>query len=149
MATDQDLSQREQMSISGSALAEAPWVPALVTGGVITAADLGLHVLHGHLNLAILSGSVSAGAAVLIVVAAAGAVWRARSGRASLWARNYPWKFAVLPALAAAAIALVLTVVTGGGVFHGIFSALWHGGAVYGLTGAAAMLGKSRKPRSS
>jgi hypothetical protein len=149
MATEQDLSRREQMSISGSVLAEAPWVPALATGGVIAAADLGLHVLHGHLNLAILSGSVSAGAAVLIVVAAAGAVWRARSGRASLWARNFPWKFAVLPALTAAVIALVLTVVTGGGVFHGVFSAVWHGAAVYGLTGGIGTLGKSRKPRSS
>src|ERR1700677_3091952 len=145
MATDQDLSQREQMSISGSALAAAPWVPALAAGGAVAAADIGLHVLHGHLNLAIMSGSISAGAAVLIVVAAAGAVWRARSGRASLWARNNPWRFAVLPAVAAAAIALVLTVVTGGGVFHGVFSALWHGGAVYGLTGGIGAMGKGRK----
>jgi len=30
-------------------------------------------------------------------------------------------------------------VVTGGGVFHGIFSGLWHGGAVYGLTGGRAL----------
>jgi hypothetical protein len=145
MTTDQDLSPREQMSVSGSVLTEAPWVPALVSGGAVAAADLGLHVLHGHLSLAIMSGSISVGAAVLIVVAAAGAVWRARSSRASLWARNNPWRFAVLPALAAASIALVLTVVTGGGVFHGIFSALWHGGAVYGLTGAIGTMGKGRK----
>jgi hypothetical protein len=145
MSTDQDLSPREQMSISGSVLTEAPWVPAMVTGGAVAAADLGLQVIHGHIGLAAMSGSVSAGAAVLIVVAAAGAVWRARSGRASLWARNNPWRFAILPALAAAAIALVLTVVTGGGVFHGIFSGLWHGGAVYGLTGGIGTLGKGRK----
>jgi len=147
MSTDQDLSPREQMSVSGSVLTEAPWGPALVTGGAVAAADLGLQLIHGHLSLAMMSGSVSAGAAVLIVVAAAGAVWRSRSGRASLWARNNPWRFAVLPALAAAAIALVLTVVTGGGVFHGVFSGLWHGGAVYGLTGAVGTIGKGRKNR--
>jgi hypothetical protein len=50
-----------------------------------------------------------------------------------------------LPAIACAAIALVLTVVTGGGVIHGVLSGLWHGGAVYGLTGVAGMASRSRK----
>ena len=50
-----------------------------------------------------------------------------------------------MPALAAAAIALVLTTVTGGGFLHGILSGLWHGGAVYGITGAIGVVGKSRK----
>lgn len=147
--TDQGLSHREQMSVSSSVLAEAPWRPALVTGGAVAAADLGLQVIHGHMSLAVMSGSVSAGAAALVLVAAAGAVWRARPGRASLWARNNPWRFAVMPALAAAAIALILTVVTGSGFFHGILSALEHGGIVYGLTGVAGAVGKSRKPRTS
>jgi hypothetical protein len=143
--SDQDLSRREEMSVSGAAMAGAPWGAAAVTGGVVTAADLGLHVISGSLGVAAMSGSLGLGAAVFIVVAAAGALWRARSGRAVRWARNNPWRFAVLPGIAAAAIALVLTVLTGGGFIHAIFSGLWHGGAVYGLTGAIGTVGKSRK----
>jgi hypothetical protein len=143
--SDQDLSRREEMSVSGAAMSSAPWGAAAVTGGVVAAADLGLHVIGGTIGVAAFSGSVAAGAAVFLVVAAAGALWRARSGRAARWARSNPWRFAVLPAVAAAAIALVLTVVTGGGFFHGILSGLWHGGAVYGLTGAIGAVGKSRK----
>jgi len=82
------------------------------------------------------------------VVAAAGALWRARSSRAVRWARSNPWRFAVLPAVACAVIALVLSVVTGGGMIHGVVSGLWHGGVVYALTGAVAMASKSRKQAS-
>ena len=79
------------------------------------------------------------------VVAAAGALWRARSGRAIRWARSNPWRFAVVPALACAAIALVLSVVTGGGIIDPVLSGLWHGAVVYGLTGVAGVTRKSRK----
>jgi hypothetical protein len=143
--SDPGLSRREEMSISGAVMSEAPWKAAAVTGGVVAAADLGLHVIGGGLGMGAVSGSLSAGAAVFVVVAAAGALWRAKSTGPARWARSNPWQFAVLPAVAAAAIALVLTVVTGGGMIHGIFSALWHGGAVYGLTGAVGALTKSRK----
>lgn len=146
--SDQDLSRREEMSISSAAMSGAPWGSAAVTGGVVAAADLGLHVISGHITMAALSGSLSAGAAVFFVVAAAGALWRAQGGRAARWARNNPWRFAVLPAIAAAAIALVLSVVTGGGMFHGVLSGLWHGGAVFGLTGAVGSVSKSRKQSS-
>ncbi len=145
--SDQDLSRREEMSISSAAMSGAPWGSAAVTGGVVAAADLGLHVIGDTVGVAALSGSLSAGAAVFFVVAAAGALWRG-SGRAARWARSNPWRFAVLPALAAAAIALVLTVVTGGGVLHGVLSGLWHGGAVFGLTGAIGSVSKSRKQSS-
>jgi hypothetical protein len=136
------------MSVSGAAMSGAPWGSAAVAGGVVAAADLGLHVIGSTVGVAALSGSVALGAAVFFIVAAAGALWRSKSGRAVRWARSNPWKYAILPAVAAAAIALVLTVVTGGGMFHGILSGLWHGGAVFGLTGAIAAVGKSRKETS-
>jgi len=142
---DQDLSRREEMSISGAALSGAPWKTAVVTGGVVAAGDLGLHVIRGGLGLHAVSGSLAMGAVAFLVVAAAGALWRARPSRAIRWARNNPWRFAVLPALAAAAIALVLSVVTAGGVLHGLVSGLWHGGLAYGLTGVAAMASRSRQ----
>src|ERR1035437_1646512 len=117
--SDRDLSRREELSVSGAAMSAAPWAAATVTGGV--------------------------GAVAFCVVAAAGALWRARPTRAIRWARSNPWRFAVMPALACAALALVLSVVTGGGIIHPVLSGLWHGGLVYGLTGVAGAVSKSRK----
>ena len=145
--TDQDLSRREEMSVSGAAMSAAPWGAAVVTGGIVAVGDLGLHIIGG-LSLAALSGSVAMGAVAFFVVAAAGALWRARPSRAIRWARSNPWRFAVLPALACAALVLVLSVVTGGGIIAPVLSGLWHGGLVYGLTGVAGTFSKSRKQAS-
>jgi hypothetical protein len=144
-STDSDLSRREEMTVSGAAMSGAPWGAAAVTGGVIAAGDLGLHIIGGfHVGLSSLSGSLAMGAVAFFVVAAAGALWRAKPGRAIRWARSNPWRFAIMPALACAAVALVLSVVTGGGVIHGVLSGLWHGGVVYGLTGVAGLASRSR-----
>ena len=146
--SEQDLSRREELSVSGAAMSRAPWGAAVVTGGVVAAGELGLHVIGSGLGLHALSGSLAMGAVAFFVVAAAGALWRARPSRAIRWARSNPWRFAVLPAIACAAVALVLSVVTGGGVLDGVLSGLWHGGLVYGLTGVAAMTSRSRKSDS-
>jgi len=146
--TDQDLSRREEMTVSGAAMSAAPWGAAVVTGGVVAVGDLGLHLIGAGLGLGALSGSLAMGAVAFFVVAAAGALWRARPSRAIRWARSNPWRFAMLPALACAAVVLVLSVVTGGGIIDPVLSGLWHGGVVYGLTGAAGMLSKSRKQAS-
>jgi hypothetical protein len=134
--SDQDLSRREEMTVSSAAMSAAPWGAATVTGGVVALGDLGLHIIGGHIGLSALSGSVAFGA---------GALWRAKPSRAIRWARSNPWRFAVLPALACAAVALVLSVVTGGGIIDPVLSGLWHGGITFGLTGAAGVLSKSRK----
>ena len=146
---EQDLSRREELSISGAAMSGAPWGAAVATGGVVAAGDFALHVLGSGLSgfhLSALSGSLAMGAVAFFVVAAAGALWRAKPSRAIRWARSNPWRFAIVPAIACAAIALVLSVVTGGGIIHGALSGLWHGGLVYGLTGVAGVASKSRKP---
>jgi hypothetical protein len=88
------------------------------------------------------------GALAFFVVAAVGALWRARPSRAIRWARSNPWRFAVLPAVACAAVALVISVVTGGGLLDPVLSGLWHGALAYGLTGAGGMLARSRKQRA-
>ncbi len=143
--SEQDLSRREEMTVSGAAMSGAPWGAAVVTGGIVAAGGLGLHVVGGTLGMGALSGSLSLGAVAFFVVAAAGALWRTRPGRAVRWARSHPWRFAVVPAVACAAIALVLSVLTGGGIVPGVLSGLWHGGVVYGLAGAAAAASRSRK----
>jgi hypothetical protein len=146
--SDRDLSRREEMTISGAAISGAPWGAAVVTGGVVAAADLGLHVIGSGIGLAALSGSAAMGVLAFFVVAAAGALWRARSSRAIRWARSNPWRFAVLPAVACAAIAFVLSIATGGGLIHPILSGLWHGGVTYGLVGVAGVASRSRKRAS-
>ena len=146
--SEQEISRREEMSISGAAMSGAPWGAAAATGGVVAVGDLGLHLMGSSLGMSALSGSLAMGAVAFFVVAAAGALWRARPSRAIRWARSNPWRFAVLPAVACAVIALVLSVVTGGGMIHGVLSGLWHGGAVYGLTGVAGVASKSRKQAS-
>jgi len=146
--SERELSRREEMSVSGAAMSGAPWGAAVVTGGVVAAGDLGLHLLGSSLGVGALSGSLALGAVAIFVVAAAGALWRARPSRAIRWARSNPWRFAVLPAVACAVIALVLSVVTGGGMVDGVLSGLWHGGVVYGLTGVAGVASKSRKQAS-
>ena len=146
--SERELSRREEMSVSGAAMSGAPWGAAVVTGGVVAAGDLGLHLLGSSLGVGALSGSLALGAVAFFVVAAAGALWRARPSRAIRWARSNPWRFAVLPAVACAVIALVLSVVTGGGMIHGVLSGLWHGGIVYGLTGVAGVASKSKKQAS-
>jgi len=146
--TDQDLSRREEMTVSGAAMSAAPWGAAVVTGGVVAVGDLGLHLIGAGLGVGALSGSLATGLVAFFVVAAVGALWRARPSRAIRWARSNPWRFAVLPALACAAIALVLSVVTGGGIIDPVLSGLWHGGLVYVLTGAGGVLSRSRKQAS-
>ncbi len=146
--SDQDLSRREEVTVSSAAMSAAPWGAAAVTGGVVAAGDLGLHIIGAHIGLSALSGSVAMGAVAFFVVAAAGALWRARPSRAIRWARSNPWRFAVLPALACAAVVLVLSVVTGGGIIAPVLSGLWHGAVVYGLTGAFGAASKSRKQAS-
>ena len=136
------------MAVSSAAMSAAPWGAAAVTGGVVAVGDLGLHLIGAGLGLSALSGSLALGAVAFFVVAAAGALWRAKPSRAIRWARSNPWRFAVLPALSCAAVALVLSVVTGGGIIDPVLSGLWHGGLVYGLTGAAGVLSKSRKQAS-
>jgi len=143
--TDQDLSRREEIAVSGAAMSGAPWAAATMTGGVVAVGDLGLHLIAAGLGMAAVGGSLSMGAVAFFVVAAAGALWRARPSRAMRWARSNPWRFAVVPALACAAIALVLSVVTGGGIIDPVLSGLWHGAVVYGLTGVAGATSKSRK----
>jgi hypothetical protein len=108
------LSRREEMAVSGAALSGAPWSAATVTGGVVAAGDLGLQLIGGHIGLTMLSGPLSLGVVAFFAVAAAGALIRARHTRALAWARNNPWKFALMPALACAAVILPVALVLGG-----------------------------------
>jgi hypothetical protein len=146
--TEPGLSRREEMAVSSAAMSSAPWTAAAVTGGVVTFGDLGLHLIGGSIGLHALSGSLALGAVAFVVVAAAGALLSSRSGRALRWARSNPWRFALVPGIAVAAIAFVLSVVLGGGAFAGIFSAAWHGAGAFALTGLAGTVSGARRRRT-
>ena len=139
------VSRREEMSVSGEALSHAPWTGAAVTGGIIALGDFGWHVIGGSFGLGGLSDALSLGVVAFFIVAAAGALWRERSSRAIRWARANPWRFALLPGVAAAAIVFVLSIVLGGGVVGGVLTGLWHGAVAFGVTGAAGTLARSRR----
>jgi hypothetical protein len=141
------LSTREEAAVSGAVMSSGPWAAAAVTGGVVTMADLGLHLIGGSIGVHALSGSLSLGAVAFFAVAAAGALLSRRSGPALRWARSNPWRFALVPGVAVAAIAFVLSVLLGGGMFGAIFSAVWHGAGAYALTGVAGAVGGSRRRR--
>ncbi|HEY3735601.1 MAG TPA: hypothetical protein VGL63_16965 [Streptosporangiaceae bacterium] len=143
------LSRRDEAAVSSAAMSAAPWTAAVGTGAVVGLGDLGLHLISGNIGLSALSGSAALGVLAFFVVAAAGALQSSRSGRALRWARSNPWRFAILPGAACAAIVFVLSVVLGGGVFAGIFSGVWHGAGVYGLTGLAGSMGGARRRRDA
>ncbi len=144
---ERDLTRRDELVISGAALSEVPWRAAAVTGAVVTGADLLLHLAGGGLGLA---SSLSAGTVALFAVAGGGAMLRrGRRSRALRWARRNPWRFAVVPGAATAAVVFVLSVFLGGsGMVGGAFTALWHGAIALGLTGAAGMAGGRRRRRA-
>src|SRR5215471_15565038 len=143
---EQGLSRKEELTVSSAAMADVPWAAAGAVGAAVTGADLIVHVLGGHLGL---SSSLSAGTVAMFSVAGVSVVVRNRASRAARWARNYPWRFAMLPGAATAVIVFVLSVLVPGssGFFGGAFTALWHGAIAYGLTGAAGAIAGSRSSR--
>jgi hypothetical protein len=142
------MSRRDQTTVSAAALSAGSATGAAVAGAVVTLGDLGLQVLHGHIGLAALGGSLSLGVSVFLVVLAAAAIMRARSARAARWAAENPWGFAALPGVSAAIVVFLLTMVLGGGVLSGVWAAAWHGAVVYGLTGVVgSVAGRRRRAR--
>jgi hypothetical protein len=139
------VTRRDELSVSSAAMSGAPWKMAGAAGAVVTGADLVFHLVGGHLDV---PTALSAGTVALFAVAGGGALLRGRSGRAMRWARANPWRFALLPGLAAAVVVFVLSVVIGSsGMIGGTFTALWHGAVAYGLTGLAGSVAGSRRRR--
>jgi hypothetical protein len=144
---DPELSRREEMSVSSAAMSGAPWKAAGAAGVAVTGADLVFHLVGGHLDV---PTALSAGTVALFAVAGGGALLRGQGSRAIRWARENPWRFALLPGIATAIIVFVLSVVVGsGGMFGGAFTAVWHGAVTYGLTGVAGSVAGTRKRRSA
>lgn len=140
------LSRKDELVASGAAMSHVPWVAAGVAGAVVTGADLVLHAFSLHIGLGSLSSSLSAGAVALFAVAGGGVLVRKRAGRAARWARENPWRFALVPGAATAITVFVLSVLLGGsGVIGGVFTSVWHGAIAYGATGLTGVVTGSRR----
>jgi hypothetical protein len=141
------LTRGDELSVSSAAMSGAPWKMAGAAGAVVTGADLVFHLVGGHLDV---PTALSAGTVALFAVAGGGALLRGQPGRAMRWARANPWRFALLPGLAAAVVVFVLSVVIGSsGMIGGTFTAVWHGAVAYGLTGLAGSVAGSRRRRNA
>jgi hypothetical protein len=141
-----DLSTREEVAVSGAALSEAPWKLAGAAGVAVAGADLLLHLATHLLSFRLeWATALSMGVVAFFAVAGAGALVRSRHSRALRWARSRPWRFAVAPGIACAIIVFVLTVLHGSDVGGAAFTALWHGGVAYGVTGAVGSVVRPRR----
>ncbi len=141
-----ELSRREEMAVSGTVFSDAPWKLAGAAGVVVTVADLALHLFSLHLAWAT---ALSMGSVAFFTVAGAGALVRSRHTRALRWARNRPWRYAVVPGAATVVLVFLLTVLHGSGVPGAVFTSLWHGAITYGLTGGVGAVVRPRRSQNA
>ncbi|WP_205302594.1 hypothetical protein [Nonomuraea montanisoli] len=142
-----EITRRDEVSLSGAALRGAPWKAAAVGGGVVAGASFGLGALLGDGDLV---WALGLGINLFALIAAIGAVSKPDEGdrvtrQARRWALNHPWKFALLPAGIATVLDYpVQLVLDGEGVFGSAFQAIWHGALVYLIAGILAVTMKGR-----
>jgi hypothetical protein len=122
MTYQPDVPRRSESTwIAMSAASQGPWAVALGGGAVAGLADLGLHVLGGHLTVA---APLSFGLAVFFLIGGGGALLRGGYDRTRAWAQRHPWTYAAVPAAGTAAtvFAAYLFLST-----QGVFGSLWEG----------------------
>jgi hypothetical protein len=147
-----EISRRDEVSLSGAALRGAPWKAAAVGGGVVTAASYGMGMITGGGDLV---WALGLGISLFALIAAIGAVSKPEEGdrvtrQARQWSLQHPWKFALLPAGITAVLDYpVQLVLDGEGVFGSAWHSLWHGALVYVIAGilTLSMRGRARTAR--
>ncbi|WP_431904161.1 hypothetical protein [Nonomuraea sp. bgisy101] len=142
-----ELSRREELSLSGAALRGAPWKAAAVGGGAVAAVSFGLGAITGSADL---SWALGLGISLFALIAAIGAVAKPEEGdrvtrQARNWSLRHPWKFALLPAGITAVLSYpVQLVLDGEGIFGAAWDSLWSGALVYLIAGILTLTMKGR-----
>ncbi|MEV5411419.1 hypothetical protein AB0K60_21590 [Thermopolyspora sp. NPDC052614] len=137
-----ELSRREEMSLSGAALRGAPWKAATIGGVAAGAGTFLLDLLDGSADL---SWSTGLGIALFTLIAAIGSVSRPDRGdrvtrQARVWSLRHPWRFSLYPAAGAAILLYpVQLILDGDGVFGAAWSAAWGGALIYLISGLVTM----------
>jgi hypothetical protein len=122
MTYQPDVPRRSESTwIAMSAASQGPWSVALAGGVVAGLADLGLHLVTGHVTLA---APLAFGLGVFFLVGAGGALLKRGYDRTRAWAQAHPWSYALVPAggTAATVFAAYLFLST-----SGLFASLWEG----------------------
>ncbi|MFG1945593.1 hypothetical protein [Nonomuraea sp. NPDC048826] len=142
-----EITRRDEVSLSGAALRGAPWKAAAIGGGAVSAASFGSGLITGGGDL---TWALGLGIALFTLIAAIGAVAKPNEGdrvtrQARQWGLRHPWRFALLPAGIAAVLDYpVQLVFDGDGVFGAAFDAGWHGLLVYVIAAILTMTLKGR-----
>lgn len=142
-----ELSRREELSLSGAALRGAPWKAAAVGGGAVAAASFGMGAITGSADL---SWALGLGISLFALIAAIGAVAKPEEGdrvtrQARNWSLRHPWKFALLPAGITAVLSYpVQLVLDGEHIFGAAWDSLWSGALVYLIAGILTLTMKGR-----
>ncbi|GAA2877984.1 hypothetical protein [Nonomuraea rubra] len=142
-----EISRRDEVSLSAAALRGAPWKTAAVSGGAAAAVSFGVGWLTGTAGLV---WSLGLGISLFALVAAIGAVSKPEEGdrvtrQARLWSLKHPFKFALLPAGIVAVLDYpVQLVLDNEGVFGSAFDALWRGALVYLIAGVLTLTMRGR-----
>ncbi|MFG1698011.1 hypothetical protein [Nonomuraea sp. NPDC049309] len=148
MADMNEITRRDEVSLSAAALRGAPWKTAAITGGAVAAVGLLWDAVIG--DGGDLSWALGLGIALFSLVAAIGAVSKPEEGdrvtrQARHWSLRHPWKFALLPAGIMAVLDYpVQLVLDGEGVFGAGWDALWNGLLVYLIAGVATLCLRGR-----
>lgn len=143
-----ELTRRDEMSLSGAALRGAPWKAAAVSGGAAAATSFLMGVvLPGPADL---TWALCVGISLFALVASVGAVSKPDEGdrvtrQARLWSLRRPWRFALYPGVGATVLMYpVQLVIDREGVFGAAWDAVWGGALVYLITGLLALSMRGR-----
>jgi hypothetical protein len=131
-------SRHESLWIATAAASQGPWGLAAAGGAVIGGVQLAVELTDGHLTVA---GPLAAGLIVFVLIGSIGALAGKSRDRARDWARRHPWRFAVVPATAAAAVDLPVELVLGSaGIFGATADAMWAAFGVFVIVGLVGMV---------
>jgi hypothetical protein len=147
-----EITRRDEVSLSGAALRGAPWKAAVIGGGAVSAASFGMGLITGGGDLV---WALGLGISLFALIAAIGSIAKPEEGdrvtrQARLWALRHPWRFALVPAGITAVLDYpVQLVLDGEGVIGSAFQAGWHGALVYMIAAilALTMQGRARSAR--
>jgi hypothetical protein len=147
MTYEPDVPRRSDSTwIAMSAASQGPWALALGGGAVAGLADLGLHVLNGHITLA---APLAFGLTIFFLIGGGGALLRRGYDRTRAWAQQHPWSYAVVPAMGTAATVFASYLfLSGSGLFGSLWEGLSDGVGVLFLLGIIGYVARGVRPAS-
>jgi hypothetical protein len=131
-------SRNESLWIATSAAAQGPWGLAAAGGAVIGGGQLAIELLSGHVTVA---SPLAAALTVFFLIGPIGALLGKGRDRARAWAHRHPWRYAVVPALAAGAAVLpVKLLLSTAGIIGATGAALGTAATILVIVGLAGMI---------